>query len=83
MGDREPQLAIEKRFLANEAYSTNIGLHLIKLLATGVSWSPDNPGHCQDNRRVSKNWQQAPLLKITPTQLIDYGDVELAFINVF
>ena len=37
--------------LPNEASSTGIGLHLIELLAKGISWeSPDVPGCCQDSK---------------------------------
>lgn len=46
----------------NEAFSTRIWLHLIELLAKGVSWEPpNNLCCCQDYRLFSTNWQQSPI----------------------
>lgn len=54
--------------------SSRIGLHLIELLAKGVSWKPANNTGCgPDDRFLFRNWWQEALLKWTPTQAPEHG----------
>jgi hypothetical protein len=55
-----------------------IGIHLIDLLASEVTWkAPNNPNCCQYYLLIYQTDNQPPLLKATSTQLIEHGDVNL------
>ena len=76
VGDRSP---IGYLLSSNKTSSPGIGLHLIELLANIVPWEfPNNPGCCQDYIDCSVQTDcKAPLLKTTPTQRTEHGEVEL------
>ena len=74
-GERVPS---EHLLSLNEASSTKTGLYPMELLAKYVAWkSPNNLSGCQDNRLLSANGQQGPLLKTIPIQYIEHGKIEL------
>lgn len=75
-GDRAPT---EHPLSPNKASKTAIELHLIALLAKGVHRNP------QTTQAVGKTLgcspqtdSKSPLLKTTPTQLIEHGELGLA-----
>lgn len=60
----------------NEVFSTGNTIHLIE--PNGDSWKPPNkPRYCQGYWLLSQTEKQALLLKKTPIQLIEQGNVEL------
>ena len=62
----------------SKASNTGTGLYPMELLAKYVAWkSPNNLSGCQDNRLLSANGQQGPLLKTIPVQYIEHGKIEL------
>ena len=59
MVEAELQLTIS---ITNEFSSTRIALHLIELLAKGVSWEcPNILDYCQVYLFLSTNWRQSPV----------------------
>lgn len=72
-GDAVP---IGQRLSPNVVSSTRIGIHLIELLAKGISWKiQNNPGCCQYCSLKADN--MALFLKTASIQLIEHGEVEL------
>ena len=62
----------------NEASNTRIWLHLIELLAKGAQQEHSNkPAFCKTISCSPQTDHKALLLKATPTQLIEHGELDL------
>lgn len=74
MGETEPQLY----FSCPPKFQYLLGLYLIELLAKGFSWnSQTTQSEVKTTGYSQPTDSKSPLLKVTPTQIIEHGEIEM------